>query len=1254
MKIGQISYAGLNQDMNVQDPRRNQFYYEGQNITISFNRELSQNVVSTERGNKLLLTLPNVLFIPFVYGSDPAWVTYGNDLLYTEDTTITSIAEFNPSGVILTHPNATSTTTAINDIGTNTIQWSYYGPQFDDAFVSQPGPTVASQIILGGTFLKDKLIIVSTDGDNKGHLLVWEVTYNNDYEPTIYLKYFAAGVNMNAAYPITKIQTLYENESIQKVYFTDGLNQFRTVNLSHSLPFYRNGKTIDATPEWEYSSPLVSQSLNKGGRWTMGAATAQYGYRLFTKYGPATKLSPLSNIAPIVHNNRGVGTNEFGNNTLKVTISNLDLNYENIEVYRFLNDDSGSVFCYLIHQGDVKQSSLEIYDMGNPSEISRISDISGLKFGISGPYIPVTFEYKDNRVFLGNIKETNLNIDYDARAYSFDNITTGNQEATLTGELTIDGTNPSWPTSETLNAINPTVLADFSSTNYDKYRFQSNGYIEGGSGPNVSFTFQRDVVNKDYLKFPENYWKACYKLGEVYRFGVQFFDKYGNPSFVSWIADIRMPELMRSNFPTLGPGTIYDNDSFGLTYPKFYLNNLNTLPEDIKYFRIVRANREISDRRILSQGYLNSTLYSNSGGVGSGVTSTRVNYHKGALMPYYGLARYQALTNSNFIQGEFPIIDEDVYNSDGIGIATEVDSELSSGGAGRYIKKSSYLNFYLPELIYNISNQIEPSILNKIRIVAGASGTGNSQAFEYSSSSGGFGYKELTTYTDIYNYNSAYFTATGIFTGGIETRHTFTHYKASKLWTTYHSQNTSLPTGSYVVNATYDIQETSRMGTDIGLDTLATMTGNNPYINTMVAWGTIGGAVALTDSERLGVIAKGCQTYLFSIGQNLNSVLNTLTKKKIVDVEANVSGGVTTTSAAFILAEYININVNPYGGNTYAQRQNTNYIPCTSLVEITSNSASNIVAYGGDTFPQLFKFLLLDYNDDATGNYNANLDPDFYTEYSAAGITLEQDVQDLQSIKAFASLPVETYYNLHLVDSTNDPNIHKIPESTYTKMPSYNKVYNSANTYDLAFSKGLNFKGVLVFETMTRYSDVKINNQIMDNLCQFRPNNFNDVDSTLGAITAMHLFNNNVFVVQEYGTGVWLINPNAVTSTSVGPTTLGTCSILHDYRIISDAYGSTYKFGSIAGTRGIYVLDMSKGKFVRISDSATPLSDLQGLHGKLRSLQKTITDNMYFSGTGIRLHYDPVTYNVYVSIYYDADDAGNPGDVIDINGPLPS
>ena len=64
---------------------------------------------------------------------------------------------------------------------------------------------------------------------------------------------------------------------------------------------------------------------------------------------------------------------------------------------------------------------------------------------------------------------------------------------------------------------------------------------------------------------------------------------------------------------------------------------------------------------------------------------------------------------------------------------------------------------------------------------------------------------------------------------------------------------------------------------------------------------------------------------------------------------------------------------------------------------------------------------------------------------------------------------------------------------------------------------------------------------------------------------------------------------------------------------------------------------MSRKKLIRATSDDEAVSDIKGMHSALLELPKTITEDFYGNGTGIYMGYDPLTYNVYISILYDAE-----------------
>ena len=223
-----------------------------------------------------------------------------------------------------------------------------------------------------------------------------------------------------------------------------------------------------------------------------------------------------------------------------------------------------------------------------------------------------------------------------------------------------------WGIPETDNVINPfndegyldpsniiTWQNDF------QYKYQSDGKTFGGEGPNVKYSFTLNSnkaagpgpdaliadntvtapMGKPFISSPKHNLKdfaqlsglgnaagyqfnlggsfqdlkspykanlyTGYARGEVYRFGIVFFDKKGNESFVKWIGDIKFPE-----FTDLQNGNPeFDLSSFDGT--NLYLYSLGiefeiTIPpqiaDTIEAFKIVRMERREEWRTRLGTG----------------------------------------------------------------------------------------------------------------------------------------------------------------------------------------------------------------------------------------------------------------------------------------------------------------------------------------------------------------------------------------------------------------------------------------------------------------------------------------------------------------------------------------------------------------------------------------------------------------------------------------------------------------------------
>ena len=119
--------------------------------------------------------------------------------------------------------------------------------------------------------------------------------------------------------------------------------------------------------------------------------------------------------------------------------------------------------------------------------------------------------------------------------------------------------------------------------------------------------------------------------------------------------------------------------------------------------------------------------------------------------------------------------------------------------------------------------------------------------------------------------------------------------------------------------------------------------------------------------------------------------------------------------------------------------------------------------------------------------------------------------------------------------------------------------------------------------------------------------NVYDVEAQFGPINKILNWRDQVFFFQDIATGMYSINPRAVTSTTDGiPTQLGTGQGFQHHNYISTENGSIHQWGIKATDTGIYYFDAIHKKIFVLSQSNNPLSEIKGLHSWLAPMNGTI------------------------------------------------
>ena len=211
-----------------------------------------------------------------------------------------------------------------------------------NSLINIQGETITGRVI-GTIQCTDTMAVIFTYEASQGTInqnSIYKVTYNNGI---VNIQLLARGdFHIPTIHPTTKDDIhidgifIYENSSIQKIYWVDGVNPLRYLNISDENPAF----AIDCIKDENYLSSKPNFKLNHrwsvtriagGGIFTAGVI--QYAFTYFNKYGAETNIVDISPLYYIAEDDRGLREDETTGCSFKVTITNPDTDFEYIRLY---------------------------------------------------------------------------------------------------------------------------------------------------------------------------------------------------------------------------------------------------------------------------------------------------------------------------------------------------------------------------------------------------------------------------------------------------------------------------------------------------------------------------------------------------------------------------------------------------------------------------------------------------------------------------------------------------------------------------------------------------------------------------------------------------------------------------------------------------------------------------------------------------------------------------------------------------------
>ena len=259
-----------------------------------------------------------------------------------------------------------------------------------------------------GHAVLNSYIVIFTVNDSTGY--IYRIDTENNYH-TVLLAYGPFGFDTD--HPIETLP-MYEKEDVQKIYWIDGKNQPRFINIADKI---KSGIIVPRTSATVPSSKTafdfvatmalnekVTVTRNEATIGTISAGTIQYALTYYNLYGQETNIFHQSSLNYISYNNRGASpedTTVSASFTLK--LENLDHNFEFVRIYAIHRTSLNAVpTVRRVVDLPVVNYPITFTDDGSAGELV---DPTIMLFVGGKTIIPQAMSHKDNTLFFGNYQE---------------------------------------------------------------------------------------------------------------------------------------------------------------------------------------------------------------------------------------------------------------------------------------------------------------------------------------------------------------------------------------------------------------------------------------------------------------------------------------------------------------------------------------------------------------------------------------------------------------------------------------------------------------------------------------------------------------------------------------------------------------------------------------------------------------------------------------------------------------------------------
>jgi hypothetical protein len=223
---------------------------------------------------------------------------------------------------------------------------------------------------------------------------------------------FTGNLNFQLDHPIEAIAS-YENESVRKVYWTDGINQPRVINIGAKSTDIEEVKHTEFS-NWRYipytgydfvrtlqlnEKVTVRKLLGASGMFPAGVL--QYAFTYYTKHGQESAIFYTTPLLYTSYRERGGSLEDTVENAFEITVQNVDRNFEFLRIYSIMRTSiNGTPLCKRVQDIEITANTLTFTDTGTEG---NTVDPTELLYKGGEQIACETIEQKDGTLFLGNL-----------------------------------------------------------------------------------------------------------------------------------------------------------------------------------------------------------------------------------------------------------------------------------------------------------------------------------------------------------------------------------------------------------------------------------------------------------------------------------------------------------------------------------------------------------------------------------------------------------------------------------------------------------------------------------------------------------------------------------------------------------------------------------------------------------------------------------------------------------------------------------